>query len=98
MIIEKRMNSVKAIITVTGKDHKGIVASVSTKLSDLDVNIVDISQTLMEEYFTMILLVDFTSSPHSIVEVQKEMKEIEEKQKLVIRIQSETIFDAMHTL
>lgn len=92
------MNSVKAIITVTGKDHKGIVASVSTKLSDLDVNIVDISQTLMEEYFTMILLVDFTSSPHSIVEVQKEMKEIEEKQKLVIRIQSETIFDAMHTL
>lgn len=88
----------KAIITVTGKDHKGIVASVSTKLSDLDVNIVDISQTLMEEYFTMILLVDFTSSPHSIVEVQKEMKEIEEKQKLVIRIQSETIFDAMHTL
>ena len=98
MIIEKRMNSVKAIITVTGKDHKGIVASVSTKLSDLDVNILDISQTLMEEYFTMILLVDFTSSPYSIVEVQKEMKEIEEKQKLVVRIQSEAIFDAMHTL
>ncbi|MGO4995367.1 ACT domain-containing protein [Jeotgalibaca porci] len=88
----------KAIITVTGKDHKGIVASVSTKLSDLDVNILDISQTLMEEYFTMILLVDFTSSPHSIVEVQKEMEEIEEKQKLVVRIQSEAIFDAMHTL
>lgn len=98
MIIEKRMNSVKAIITVTGKDHKGIVASVSTKLSDLDVNILDISQTLMEEYFTMILLVDFTSSPYSIVEVQKEMEEIEEKQKLVVRIQSEAIFDAMHTL
>ncbi|WP_373787666.1 ACT domain-containing protein [Jeotgalibaca porci] len=92
------MNSVKAIITVTGKDHKGIVASVSTKLSDLDVNILDISQTLMEEYFTMILLVDFTSSPYSIVEVQKEMEEIEEKQKLVVRIQSEAIFDAMHTL
>ncbi len=98
MIFEKRMNSVKAIITVTGKDHKGIVASVSTKLSDLDVNILDISQTLMEEYFTMILLVDFTSSPYSIVEVQKEMEEIEEKQKLVVRIQSEAIFDAMHTL
>ena len=98
MIIEKRMNSVKALITVTGKDHKGIVASVSTKLSDLDVNILDISQTLMEEYFTMILLVDFTSSPYSIVEVQKEMEEIEEKQKLVVRIQSEAIFDAMHTL
>jgi ACT domain-containing protein len=89
---------VKAIITVTGKDHKGIVASVSTKLSDVDVNILDISQTLMEEYFTMILLVDFTSSPYSIPEVQNQMKKIEEKQKLVIRIQSEAIFNAMHTL
>lgn len=88
----------KAIITVTGKDHKGIVASVSTKLSDVDVNILDISQTLMEEYFTMILLVDFTSSPYSILEVQNQMKKIEEKQKLVIRIQSEAIFNAMHTL
>ena len=88
----------KAIITVTGKDHKGIVAAVSTKLSEVDVNILDISQTLMEEYFTMILLVDFSLSPYSIAEAQNQMKEIEEKQQLVIRIQSEAIFNAMHTL
>lgn len=88
----------KAIITVTGKDHRGIVASVSTKLSEMQVNILDISQTLMEEYFTMILLCDFSSSPYSIPQVQKQMKEVEEKEKLVIRIQSEEIFDAMHTL
>lgn len=88
----------KAIITVTGKDHRGIVASVSTKLSEMQVNILDISQTLMEEYFTMILLCDFSSSPYSIPQVQEQMKEVEEKEKLVIRIQSEEIFDAMHTL
>lgn len=88
----------KAIITVTGKDHKGIVASVSSKLAELDVNILDISQTLMEEYFTMILLVDFSASPYSIAQAQEQMEEIEKKQQLVIRIQSETIFNAMHTL
>lgn len=88
----------RAIITVTGKDHTGIVASVSKKLADVQVNILDISQTLMEEYFTMILLCDFSSSPHSIREVREQMKEIEKEEKLVIRIQSEEIFDAMHTL
>lgn len=88
----------KAIITVTGKDHKGIVAAVSTKLAEVDVNILDISQTLMEEYFTMILLVDFSKSPHTIAEVQEQMKEVEKKQGLLIRIQSEDIFNAMHTL
>lgn len=88
----------RAIITVTGRDHTGIVASVSKKLADVQINILDISQTLMEEYFTMILLCDFSSSPHSIPEVQKQMEEVEEKQKLVIRIQSEEIFNAMHTL
>ncbi|UJF15789.1 ACT domain-containing protein [Jeotgalibaca sp. MA1X17-3] len=88
----------RAIITVTGKDHTGIVASVSKKLADVQVNILDISQTLMEEYFTMILLCDFTSSPHSIPEVREQMKEIEAEEKLVVRIQSEEIFNAMHTL
>ena len=81
----------KAIITVTGKDHKGIVASVSAKLSEVEV-------TLMEEYFTMILLCDFSESPHSIPEVQQQMKEVEEREQLVIRIQSEDIFNAMHSL
>ena len=88
----------KAIITVTGKDHKGIVAAVSTKLSEVDVNILDISQTLMEEYFTMIVLGDFSESPFSIKEAQERMKQVEKNKKHVIRIQSEDIFNAMHTL
>ncbi|AZP05705.1 MAG TPA: ACT domain-containing protein [Candidatus Jeotgalibaca pullicola] len=88
----------KAIITVTGKDHKGIVASVSTKLAEVEVNILDISQTLMEEYFTMILLCDFSGSSLTIPEVQEQMKAVEEREQLVIRIQSEEIFNAMHSL
>lgn len=88
----------RAIITVTGKDHPGIVAGVSAQLAKAEVNILDISQTLMEEYFTMILLCDFSTSTFSIPEVQEQMREIEEKQGLVIRIQSEEIFNAMHTL
>lgn len=88
----------RAIITVTGKDHTGIVANVSKKLAEAQVNILDISQTLMEEYFTMILLCNFSSSPYSVPQVREQMKELEEKQKLVIRIQAEEIFKAMHTL
>lgn len=88
----------KAIVTVTGKDHKGIVAAVSAKIAEVDANILDISQTIMEEYFTMILLCDFTASPYTIAEVQEMMKEVEQKEQLVIRIQSEDVFNAMHTL
>lgn len=88
----------KAIVTVTGKDHKGIVASVSTKLAEVEVNILDISQTLMESFFTMIVLVDLSSSPYSIIEIQDKLGDVEKKEQLVIRIQSEDIFNAMHTL
>lgn len=88
----------KAIITVTGKDHTGIVATVSTRLAEMNINILDISQTLMEEYFTMIVLGDFSESPFSIKEAQERMKQVEKNQQLVIRIQSEDIFNAMHTL
>ncbi len=88
----------KAIITVTGKDHRGIVATVSTQLAEMDINILDISQTLMEEYFTMIVLGDFTESPFSIKEAQERMNHVAKNQQLVIRIQSEDIFNAMHTL
>lgn len=88
----------KAIVTVTGKDHKGIVASVSTKLAEVEVNILDISQTLMESFFTMIVLVDLSTSPYSIIEIQDKLRDVEKKEQLVIRIQSEDIFNAMHML
>lgn len=88
----------KAIMTVTGLDHTGIIAGVSTALSDENVNITNVSQTLMDNYFTMIMQLEFDEDHIPLLELQKRMKPVEEAQGLVIRIQSEEIFHAMHRL
>lgn len=98
IISSQRVLTVKIILTVTGNDHEGIVAAVATKLAEKNVNIVNISQTIMGEYFTMILQGSFDDSQQTIQELQEAMKTVEEEQSLHIRIQSEAIFDAMHTL
>lgn len=85
-----------AIMTVTGLDHTGIIAAVSTACADLDVNILNVSQTIMDKYFTMILHVEWDDAQHGIHDVQEAMKAVEESQNLVIRVQSEAIFAAMH--
>lgn len=85
-----------AIMTVTGLDHTGIIAAVSTALAELDVNILNVSQTIMDDYFTMILHVRIDDSQHGIADVQDRMAGVEEQEKLVIRVQSEAIFSAMH--
>ncbi|GGH65379.1 ACT domain-containing protein [Rothia aerolata] len=89
---------VKIILTVTGLDHEGIVAAVATRLAERKVNILNISQTLMDNYFTMILQGSFDESSQSIQDLQAAFEEVEKEQGLQIRIQSESIFDAMHTL
>ena len=83
-------------MTVTGLDHTGIIAAVSTALAELDVNILNVSQTIMDDYFTMILHVRIDDSQHGIADVQDRMAEVEKQEKLVIRVQSEAIFSAMH--
>ncbi|HST73610.1 MULTISPECIES: ACT domain-containing protein [Kocuria] len=88
----------RAIMTVTGLDHVGIFAAVTTKLAQLGVNILDVSQTLMDEYFTAILLCDLSRSEHSIQQVREAMREVEQQERLSIQLQSEEIFKAMHTI
>lgn len=88
----------KIILTVTGLDHVGIIASVATRLAELDVNILNVSQTLMEGYFTMIMQGSFDEEQHSIEQIQEGMRPVAESAKVEIRIQSEAIFDAMHSL
>ncbi len=83
-------------MTVTGLDHTGIIAAVATKCAELDVNILNVSQTIMDKYFTMILHCEFDDSVRGISAIQDAMKDVEEAQKLVIRVQSESIFSAMH--
>ncbi len=85
-------------MTVTGKDHTGIIAAVSTALANVGVNIHNVSQTIMDEWFTMILHVGFNEDELDIATIQNEMVPVERDQDLVIRIQSEALFSAVNEI
>lgn len=87
----------RAIVTVLGRDRVGIIASVSNRLSELSINILDITQTVMEDnIFVMLMLVDLSEAALSFHEVKENLRLLGEAQHVSIRIQSEEIFDAMH--
>lgn len=86
----------KAIVTVIGKDKVGIIAAVSTKLSQSGVNILDISQTVLQDFFTMVMLVDVGVSDVPFEEIKRQLAQVGEQISMSIRIQHEDIFDAMH--
>ena len=87
----------KAIVTVIGKDKVGIVAGVSTKLAQLGLNIDDISQTVLDEFFTMMAVVS-SDEKQDFTALREELNELGEKLKVKINIQSSAIFDAMHNI
>ena len=86
----------KAIVTVVGKDRIGIIASVCSLLAGYQVNILDISQTVMQGYFTMMMAVDTAKSEIPFVELAKKLDAKGEEMGMSIRLQREDIFDAMH--
>ena len=88
----------RAIVTVVGKDRVGIIANVCDLLAKYQVNVLDISQTIMEGYFTMIMMVDATHCELPIAQLIQTMKEEGVKQALDIHIQREDIFNAMHRI
>lgn len=88
----------KAIITVIGKDKSGIIAKVSTKLADNDINIEDISQTIMQGFFTMVMLVDISSSKLDFNLLVSEIKELGKEIGVDIYVQHEDIFNSMHKI
>ncbi|HHW49050.1 MAG TPA: ACT domain-containing protein [Clostridiaceae bacterium] len=88
----------KAVITVIGKDRVGIIAAVSTILADCNVNILDISQTIMREFFTMIMLVDISKATISFTELAEKLEKKGKELALSIRIQHEDIFNSMHRI
>ncbi|MBR5228624.1 MAG: ACT domain-containing protein [Firmicutes bacterium] len=88
----------KAVITVVGKDKIGIIYHVTSVLFEYDVNILDINQTIMEDLFTMVMLVDTSKAPVSFEQIQKKLDEKGQELGLSIRIQHEGIFKAMHEL
>ena len=85
----------KCIITVVGKDKVGIIAGVCQYLSDISVNILNISQTIVEGYFNMMMIVDFTKE---IAVVVNEMEELGKTIGVDIHCQREDIFEKMHRL
>ena len=86
----------KAIVTVVGKDRVGIIAAVCTQLSDFQVNVLDISQTVMQGYFTMMMAVDTSKSEIPFAELAKKLETKGEEMAMSIRLQREDIFEAMH--
>ncbi|MFR1566269.1 MAG: ACT domain-containing protein [Christensenellales bacterium] len=87
----------KAIVTVIGKDKVGIIAKVSGLLSEMGVNVEDISQTILQDYFAMMMLVDVSSSG-SISAVAERLDALGKSVGVNIRIQHEDIFNAMHRI
>ena len=91
------MNEVKkAVVTVLGIDSKGIIARVSAILFENDANILDISQTVLADYFNMVLVADISSSACVFEKLSSELTALGEKMGLQIRIQRSEIFEAMH--
>ena len=88
----------KAIVTVIGKDQVGIIAAVCALLSEKNVNVMDISQTIMQEYFTMIMLVDASAATVPFAQLKEELAAAGQARNLDIRIQREDIFNAMHRI
>ena len=87
-----------AIVTVVGQDKVGITAAVCTLLADNNINILDISQTILQGSFTMVMAVDIGQAKAPVGELQKLLHELGEKLGISIRIQREEIFDAMHRI
>lgn len=88
----------KAIISVFSKDRIGIIADVCVLVSSMNINILDLNQTIMDGFFTMVMLVDTGTTDLPFPEIRARLESEGEKLGLSIRIQREDIFDAMHRI
>ena len=88
----------KAVVTVTGKDKIGIIAAASAECSKHGANIIDISQTVMKEYFAMIMLVDISELKISFADFAEQLRKSGEELGVDIRAMHEDIFNTMHRI
>ena len=88
----------KAIVTVVGQDRVGIIAAVCSKLAEYNVNVLDISQTVMQGYFTMMMATEVSQCNIPLGELALRMDETGVQMGLSIRVQRENIFQAMHRI
>ena len=88
----------RAVVTVIGKDRTGIIYNVSKILAEHNANIEDISQTIMQDIFTMVMLVDISEMTGDFTELKEAFDALEKTIGLSIRLQHEDIFNAMHSI
>ena len=88
----------KTIITVIGKDTVGIIAKVCTYLAESNVNILDISQTIVQEYFNMMMIVDINSANKEFDVLAEELRKLGEEIGVKVKMQHEDIFNCMHRI
>ena len=88
----------KAILTVIGKDKVGIIAGISNKLSKLKINILDVNQTILDGYFTMMMMLDLKECTEEFVNVQSILSKEASILGVEVKIQREEIFKSMNTL
>lgn len=87
-----------AIVTVVGKDRVGIIAGVSSVMAELNINILDISQTIMNNHFTMIMMVDISNASKDISAIRKKLNQTGEKFNVTINFQHIDVYKAMHRI
>ena len=88
----------RAVITVVGRDSVGIIARVCTYLADQKINILDISQTIVEGYFNMMMIIDVTGVDERFADISEEIIEIGKELGMDIHCQKEEIFESMHRI
>ncbi|TCT17107.1 ACT domain-containing protein [Natranaerovirga pectinivora] len=88
----------RCIITVVGKDKVGIIANVCTYLADNQINILDISQTIVQDFFNMMMIVDVVKVDKPFETVVSELKKLGEDIGVNVRLQHEDIFNRMHRI
>lgn len=88
----------KGIITVVGKDKVGIIGKVCTLLSEKQVNILDISQTILQGYFNMMMIVDLSTCEESFADLTDELGILGQTIGVDIKLQHQEIFDSMHRI
>ena len=88
----------KALVSVTGLDTTGIIAGVAAKLSEMNINILDITQTILDGYYTMMMVVDLDGSGLDFEEINRRLQPVRDAMNLTIHMQRMDIFDAMHRI
>ncbi len=95
---ESKEDSGRVILTSFGLNHHGIVAGITTALSEAECDIHDISQKLMGEFYTMIMIIDITNSKKDIKQLQEDLNKVAERLKVKIYLQHEDVFRYMHRI